>query len=605
MKILKLSDDIHNALKEHLKDTNVFMQSYVEYLINKSIQNGMIYAMKDKIELFKYFLNTQELDSKKGKRTVLKPTVLKIKNPKTFEIEADYPIQMDDYLKTLTSYNNVDESTLSSLYFNVPGYHNVKNPKVKPDNLQGVLQYVGKSRITGFPYFRLLENIQEKIEDVINKEPDGEFQLSIKCKINNKTFSDEEHFPSMMSRHLDDLNFETEMGLKFETEKIDLLNRKEFSLDEFNSELLEYLKENSKYSEHKSKFIFEDKESSVSELNVVISLLSNLMATHSRFGPATHCIIPSWLTEKFKDSIFSFTSQKAADKLSEQSEKIKLLGSLAGILYFESDEIDQIYLYRSCENSLKFCYSFDKCNVDEINTLIINDSEEVIYKLDVLRKYDSTPINEKILNDFKVYDFIDIDGTYSPYNLDVLTYSFQIPKNDLFEKTGLDCKSSSEHTLVREIFQNVLQIVLNTENHKNEEFKIYGNEPFNELRESFVKALDKYSRTDSTPLVVNGLVAGFLRDFYDFTPIQNISAYGASALQLIGSLGKRKIYVDPFMRFDDTRMIFLNDVQLKHSKDGVLVSAYKNDNFIVMTTSYKILTDIVVLNIIDNEKKMF
>ena len=56
MKVLKIDDDLHEKLKNFLKDSNIFMQSFVEYHINQAIEKRILYSMEDKIENFRPFI---------------------------------------------------------------------------------------------------------------------------------------------------------------------------------------------------------------------------------------------------------------------------------------------------------------------------------------------------------------------------------------------------------------------------------------------------------------------------------------------------------------------------------------------------------------------
>jgi hypothetical protein len=618
VKVLKISEEVHEKLKEHLKESGVFMQSYVEYFINKAIEKGIVYAMKDKIDDFKNYIYPQELDLKKGKRTLIKNVLIKKKNPHSFYIQPKDPFAFDEYLKNLTQYTNINEDSLNALYFNLPGYHNVTHPKIEPEDKQGVIKFVTRSRSTGFPMFILLKNIPEKLEEQLNKAIDGEFQLRADCTIEdapNPYNTLEDHIKnSFGSMNFKEDGFYDETGIKFVSEKIELPKIQEFDLKEFKTDLIGYIMENSTSCDESSvlkKVTFEESPSGARKIFSKIMSLSHIISTKSRFGPATHCVVPSYLTKYLEMANDMSLTVKAYNEkhFDENDHKImNPIGSYAGMIFFESDLVKDIHVYRTCEHTLKMCYNFDKCDVDEINSLFVNDSEHAIYKLKVLREFDSQVINSWMEHNLKSYPFIEIDGSYSPYSLDINTTSFDYSKEkepgrkEFHQMTGLDYDAQAESILTREVFQTLLKDIITPNSDKTHEMKIYGNEEFPELVELIDDTLKEYARTESTPIVTNGRVASFLSDFSGYvpSPIKNYDGL----LYHAGDYKGRAIYVDPFMKYNDDRILFMNDIQLKHGKEGILISAYKNDDIIELTKGYKILKDIVVVKVVDNENRM-
>jgi len=620
MKILKISDDLHKKLKEHLEGTSVFMQSYTEYFLNQAIQKEIVYAMKDKIDDFKSYIFTQELKGKKGSRTVIKSVEIKKKNPQYFYIKPKDQQAFDEYLETLVNlqYHNF-KNGLTDLYFNLPGYDNVKHPKIEPENKQGVLKYISKSRTTGYSMFTLLANIPESLEKQLAKPIDGEFQLSVDCEIEEAPSPYnvlEDHMSRTMDFNNIDKEFLQETGVKLESEKIDLPKKEGFSLKEFKKDLVEFVIDNSIIYEDSSalkKITFDETEESGRKVISKIISISNIIATTSRFGPATQCIIPSWITEHVKKANDITSSYTPFDKKhNEEGSKImNPIGSLAGITFFESDLVDDIHVYRTCENSFKYCYNFDKCDVNDINSMFINDSKGALYKIHVLKEFDTEEINDWIVDKIKDYPFIDIDGTYSPYSLNVKKTSLtnkELKKEDeeFLRRTGLDIDAKNKTALMSDVLQGIIKNSIKPDDDKTHQLKIYGNEKFSELIEMIDDTFDKYSRKEDTPIVTSSRVASFIADFsgYSIMSSNKISYSPMGLLYPTGMYKKRQIYVDPFMRWDDLRMLFMNDIQLKYSKDGILISAYENSKCVELTTSYKVIKDIIAVNIVDNENRM-
>lgn len=574
MKIQKINDKVHSDLKNHLKDTSIFMQSYVEHLINTAIKNKIKYVMRDEIEKLSDFIHTEELDYKKGKIGYLQHVVSNKKNPHILRIFPDSKIE--DYFKILLKDNDVDNKSLNGLYFNIPGYTNVKNPKIKPVNLQGVIQYVSGSKVDDSLTFIMLGDISESVEDLLNMPSDGDFQISFKCKL--------ERIKSLKADTESQLLGNISLFVK--EKKVDLEKGEHLSLIDLKKSLVSNIISNAKDVVDS---ICHTKEDNDDILKSIITA-SNKITTDSLMGVGNKCVIPFWLSDSMTKTLgfdnINLTDSCILDKI----------GSYMGIDFYTSSLVENVYVYRTCKNTLKFLYNFDKCDVNDVNFDFFNIDSNKVYNFSVLKETEIGDINEELLKNIKEFPFIDIDNTYSALNLNFNYLNIATNKSNM---------SLKYFNVIKEMIHTIKNSILNTESFKSIDLKIYGNESKNEIELIIKEYLNKYSRFDNSPLIVNGLVGGFLLESKDFKRLKQLEVKVKNAtLNCIGHYNEHPVYIDSYMKYNDLTINILNDIQLKYNKNFI-ISAYKNSKNLVYNFAFKIIKDIAVINIIDDNKKLY
>lgn len=580
MKILKISDDLHARLKEHLKDTKVFIQSYVEHIVGHAIDKNIIYMMKEKLKEISNILHIEESKERKFKRPVVKIALTQKKNYQYFKLIPKDIESFNSYFDALVQFSSSNE-----IYFNLPKYHNVTNPIIKPLDLEGSIKFLNRSKIDNFPLFELLGNVEEDVQDLLNSPIDGNFQLSCHCKIKDSTFDECSLYVDI---NIFNPEFTSEIGLKADLEKIELDKIEEYNIDYFKTDFLSFIQRNSKNCE---KLSYIDNSLGHKKALSKILAISNIIATKSRLGPATHCIIPAWMINAFSE----YTVNNEIGKLS-------LVGSMAGITFLASNLIDDIYLYKTGEQSLKLIYSFEDCDVNEICQKLVVDGDELIQKIEVLRQYDSTLINKGLTEYLASLKFLNIDSNYSPFSL--TSHKFIVNGYDPIPSFGLDINDLIEIKIKDEISRTVVSACLDLKDSKHIELKFFGNEDFLTKQKMLDDSLEKCSNNAETPIVVNSLISTVLCDFAEMKMIEDRLILDPISIRLIGHYKNRPVYLDPCMKFNDLRILVLNDVQLKYAKEGLVVSAFKNGQNHEADYAYKVLNDICVIDIIDNEKSL-
>lgn len=590
MKIQKIRPEIHSKLKEHLKGSSVFMQSYVEYLIEQAINKKIVYFMEERIKDISNYIHSEKLEENKKEKIVLSFVTEKNTNYPIFKI---IPYNIDKFNE------NFNEDII---YYNLPNYNNVTNSNIQPPNVEGVIKYLGKSKIDGYPLFKMFINIDENVVDLLNIDNDllNLNSLYVKCKIEEvSNFNLDKSFDIHRS-------FDTKTRIKPIKLKLNLNKHKDYSLNDFKKDLLVYVKSNFKSLEKElgvnSIFIKNDNKNDYNKIISRITQTSFCISAQSRIGPATHCIIPSYLIEHLKD----FINIKENIDSSDAEKLLNEIGNIGNIKIFESDKVDDIYLYRSGEQGISLNYNFDKCNVDEINKSIINDNNEhFIYRFKIFNEEDTLDLNSTLNDKLKSLNIFEINDNYSPHNLEVqeLIIDSKNVKDSKFKELDIDLNTSSYRIIVETIKDNIIKESLNTEGLKTEDFKIYGNERVQDVHEELLDMIDKYSINDEIPIILNGYLGASITECKDFkhNNIIKNKLISYKNIYKIGKIRNRLVYIDPFMLFNDTRILILNELQLKYPKNGIINYISRSNNDIKAQYSYKIDKDISIIKVIDKE----
>ena len=614
MKFLKVSDKTHEDLKEYCKDKKFFMKDWVDYVVSENIKNNLVNMNEEFIEKLKSFMTIRNIEGvdalsmyvdfnyevkpKKNKRDDL-----------IFKISGDNISEIGRYL---------DKNGYQK-YYNLVGYNNVTDINIEPENKEGVIQFLSTSRIDGSPMFRAFRNTMEfkdsmkyfdtatntfkavddnnnyqTISENFEKMPSNELEIGGVKNVKAELVSSmEDHLKTndiieyssntMMSRDMN-MSASNIMSPSVSTKQVKIKKRTgDFIQKDI---ILEFLKKSEELANDRSNcedYIpmsidlsvdngVETEEENLRFLQrrLITKILSasNMIAVEGRIGQAHNVIIPT----EYRYLIDEDSIPKFGNKELFKTDFLEEIGMIKGMKFYESNYVDDIIVYRNNnadQPGIVGHYSFDDCSLEEINfdfTDIGFYPNKQFYKITVLDKVNLVIPSKKIENTLSQFEFINIDNEALPYGLGTCEVSSAIKRDE--------CSSSKlQKVLLNEAQQTIMKEMVcklfdSCENIVDFDVESYltplSNETSQSLQRKLIVSLDVMS---DGFIIVNGMMGSVLTDsgHYDRTSVVTINSAGM--LYPMGKIGKCSIYVDPYMKYNDNRiLLFDNSVNISYNK---------------------------------------
>ncbi len=178
-------------------------------------------------------------------------------------------------------------------------------------------------------------------------------------------------------------------------------------------------------------------------------------------------------------------------------------------------------------------------------------------------------LHNNIIEQFKcdpilnAVNFIDLNHEkYTNLNFEALHISVAVTRDQISSLTqfGIDVIAMLLNVCLNEYVHSAIKTILSTITEKAERYEIMFDENIS-LTNKNLQLKGLLSDIKKSEIIVNGAVGSQLQDMAGFELSQiktNLNSTGA--LYQIGKLGDNNLYVDPNMRWDDTRMIVIKDV---------------------------------------------
>lgn len=519
------------------------MKEFKNLKINKSVFDSLKEYLKDKNMFLQDFVEgaiyeaiknnsvkSMQNDIKKYEKylTIFESlSINQFSNKTMFKIEDNV---LKEFLKELEKHGKLED-----YYFNIPTYDNVKIIKLKPYSNEGVIKFLEYSRVDGYPIFRVLENINEHIETLLKDESK---QNSTSLKI-----SKDAKFKYDVNNVLHGKELENNFSKIVSVKTTDL-----------NESFIEFLNNNTDIKNEK--IVFYD--------NTTENDFLKLVKKHIR--PNFDVLV---LPSKYK--IYE--------------DILKVLG----LEILIDDKIDSIYSY--AKSGFICTYNFKNCNSKEVR-LSFGLNASCIVKIDLQEEISTDIFNASIIEDLKVLDFIKIKDDARPEALKhfeiVLGGNEDIGLKD--ELHGLDIFQKSLNIGKNELLQNIIRSFLTNNISEEDEICIdVGNDfyGFDLTKKVFDKIKDEC--TNGSIIILGGVLGVAFLELNLNNSIK--SDKNKNFLSCIGDLNGTMVYVDPYMRFNDTTCLIIDNCKLYY------------DNDILKQISYDEKLDKLILNSFFNSYK--
>jgi hypothetical protein len=655
MKFIKVNDETHKKLKDFCKGKKFFMQEWVEYVVETNIKNNLINMYEKFIENLEDIITVKKVEDINYNLMYIdyryddkpKPKPKEKLETFSFKLTGDNINALRKYLETVGEYS----------YFNTPGKRNVEDIKKEPQNKEGVIQYLTRSRIDGSPIFKAYRCNPEKID---------KFQTSFNQSLN--TFAENEDIASVFSKlpgtpleigglknpsvelirtledHLvsvqneDNTIFEEDlpegiMAPKVTTKKGKIPLRDDENLDEvLELDFLKKIDELAEISFQKDKGMssslyfdvagdldFDTVHIPSMERDMMISRrfitkiknASNFIAVNGRIGPAKYVVIPT------KYMYLLEGNQLSTHNIEDEEDKFKHLkkeGMLAGMVVYSSDKIDDVIVYRNNnidQPGVVAMYNKD-CGLNELNFEFVEIGffpHLQFIKIKMKNSINLISPSKQIEDTFNGFSFINLNNEALPYDLQDIEVSSTIKekeKQDISE-LGIDIDNQMFSVLSNELMMSVMkdclvslfnlpnktieysydvqtQMVKNTKEHQQNIYELIKGDNF---------------------VITNGAMASMLGDLSGYSMMDPMTVNMSGLLYPMGKVGNATIFVDPYMQYNDNRiLVFDNAVTLDFNK-LILTDIKESDEKLTICGAYKIQIpddiSIKLINIKDTE----
>lgn len=575
MKLLKINDDVHKKLKEHLKDEKVFMQEYVERVIEDSIKNNYLY------------MNLENLISSLEELVTIK----KIKGDKYSLHYVDFGSDPSEKYQEFTiSASNMDDiikwynSTPNAKYFNIVGSNCVTATDTYNEDMNNLPYIEIKSTLKRSITIKLWNYHSIKNEDVV-------YLLKQKTK-NDLEFGDFEDVELMGTLSPKILNKKGVLSDISETFRQDIVNKiKKYCLknDEHN---LEFVIDNN---------INGDINSNFRKFTSKVLMASNIIAMNGRVGPAHNVLIG----EKIFNLILT---NQTIDITYVKDPDFTVVGDIGGIkiIYDKSIDGDNIYVYR--KNSI------DQTNLsvilDETPTLgnikgaIVDMGLQPHLQFKSIKVLNNISIDESekdIQETLNKYSFIQKNPNHSKYNLNENKITSLIINTDEniarfnFSKILDDIK----HSILKQITNNATELDkviignLGGINRKN-------------INDNILDVIVNNATISGDKNEIN-IITNFLLGSWMSEMMMDMQVSGLiidpTVLYYTGTVKHNdvniNVYIDSYMKYTDKRIFIINDVRISYNKN-IIRTITKSNDILHYNTLYKIDKDVLSIEIEDN-----
>lgn len=585
MKILKIKDDIHQKLKEHLKDEKVFMQEYVEHIIEDSIKNNYLY-----MNLENLITSLEEL-----------VTIKKIKGDKYSLHYVDFGVDPSaNYQEFSVTSSNIED--IITWYTNIP---NAKYFNIIGSNCVTATDIYNED-MYNLPYIEIMHIDPLNIEILKNNIIKSTLKRSITIKLwNYHSIKNEDVVYLLKQKTKNDLEF----GDFEDVELMGILSPKVLNKKGVLSDISETFKQDvvkkiiefcHKNNETNLELILDDKDDINISYRKTISkiiMAGSVIAVGGRIGAGNTVLIGEKIYNIIKNN------NAGTEILKIENPDFTYVGKIAdlSVIYDKSIDDDNIYVYR-------------KNNIDMPNIAVILDETPTLGNIKgVIVDIGLQPhLQFKAIS---ILDNISIDKDEDVIQKMLDSYVF-IQKNPNHSKFNLiDFKISTvlihNEETPKQLASDVIGHLLKNDDTTGLDKIIIGNINFNKqlvddkILDMIINNCDK----NNISIITNCVVGAYLQDMLNFIfDKSEIKIRLISGIYIIGTIKHNDkiihVYVNPYMRYNDKRIFIINDFRLSYNKTllrSINVSKNMTSHDILnFNILYKIDKDILFFEIEDS-----